>query len=406
MKTDESPPKWINAELSEQLLSLCERGEGINLEFKRELPTQFRDIAKTIAAFASSSGGQILVGVGDDGTICGLTEANDPKNRDTFVQRIVGIARDVKPSIQVDVRWAIQSKAIVAIVGVEKGIEPIYYADNKPYVRRGNISRPAEPDEVGQTFRERYSIASMQKSLPSTLEISERLKHVLTLINQQNYDALTVVDLAQAMGLNSPAELESVFEARTAPAFALIDSFAARFAVNKAWLLTGRSAPFQSTVPYEGRPEQYYDQIEKAKPEVVYLVRSTSKVGECCIVIQRDEMTAWLLPDVWHVSNHVGGGGSRDLLGLYYLFKRWMNREDRPFNVLGRQIEPTQMTKLYNGELFPGIVNRGGLSHWWDDLTDIEHAWTNRTSLLKTYGASFVAAQDIIREMLKGDNSL
>lgn len=39
-------------------------------------------------------------------------------------------------------------------------------------------------------------------------------------------------------------------------------------------------------------------------------------------------------------------------------------------------------------------------SHWWDDLTDLEHKWTSRESGGKAYGKQFVAAQGIIRKGL------
>lgn len=46
-----------------------EKIENQNVEFKREYSA---GIKKEVMAFANSDGGSILVGVEDDGTLCGL----------------------------------------------------------------------------------------------------------------------------------------------------------------------------------------------------------------------------------------------------------------------------------------------------------------------------------------------
>jgi len=47
--------------------------EGITVEFKKEYTD---DIKKTVVAFANTSGGQLYVGVGNDGMPVGLTDAD------------------------------------------------------------------------------------------------------------------------------------------------------------------------------------------------------------------------------------------------------------------------------------------------------------------------------------------
>jgi Putative DNA-binding domain len=392
-------PAWADAELSRDLPSLCAKGEGQAIEFKLDLPAQPHDIAKSIAAFASSNEGLLVYGVSDDGRIVGLSEAGDTKWRDRTQQRLLSAAKEIKPPVHPIIRWACVDGRIACVVKVEKGLEPIYYSNQRPIVRRGPSSRPAEPGEVEQIFRERYAGNSIAASMPSTKLIGRRVKQVLGLMNADRHDQLTVVDLARAMGLSTPADLEAVAEGHESPTFAILDQFSARFAVDKEWLTTGRGQPFRSPLEHQPLPESYLGSINAESPSSVYVVRSNSDVGECFIVVQTDEIKAWRLPNVWHVSNRVGGGGSRDLLSLYNLFRHWCSGA-KQYSVLGRLVDPRLAKSVYNGEAYPGVVAYQPLSHWWDDLTDIEHKWTSRAESMKAYGKSFVAAQDNIREML------
>ena len=394
-----SPPPWADAGLSHALPSLCAKGEGQTIEFKLQLPAQPHDIAKSIAAFASSNDGLLVYGVSDDGRIVGLAEASDPTWRDRIQQRLFNAAKEMKPPVHPAVSWASVDGRIACVVKVAKGCEAVYYSNHRPIVRRGPTSRPAEPGEVEQVFRDRYSGRGSSVPTPSTKLIGRRMKQVLGLMNSDRHEPLTVVDLARAMDLSTPAEFETVVEGHTPPTFAILDQFCARFAIDKEWLATGRGQPFKLPVEHQALPESYLTSIEEESPTCVYVVRSKSDVGESFIVVQADDLRAWRLPDVWHVSDHVGGGGSRDLLSLYDLFRRWYSNS-KSYSVLGRLVDPRLAQSIYDGAAYPGIVAHLPLSHWWDDLTDIEHKWTSRDKSAKAYGKSFVAAQDIIREML------
>lgn len=53
-------------------IQLIKQGEGLNVEFKRTIDSPYK-IAKTIASFANTSGGVLLVGVGDNRELFGIT---------------------------------------------------------------------------------------------------------------------------------------------------------------------------------------------------------------------------------------------------------------------------------------------------------------------------------------------
>ena len=57
-----------------KIIERIKRGENRTLEFKREAPDSLRNILKTIISFANYAGGDILIGVENDGEIRGVDE--------------------------------------------------------------------------------------------------------------------------------------------------------------------------------------------------------------------------------------------------------------------------------------------------------------------------------------------
>jgi hypothetical protein len=142
-------PGWADEQVSRDLPTLCARGEGQHIEYMRSFPEQARDLAKEIAAFATSGGGWILVGVDDEGHIVGLADTSELCQRDDYLNRIQGIAhRTVDPAITPKVAFARQGSSTVLIIRVHKGSQPVYYCGQKPYIRHLTESRPARPEEV------------------------------------------------------------------------------------------------------------------------------------------------------------------------------------------------------------------------------------------------------------------
>ena len=80
----------MNRHLLSNLIAL---GEGFTTEFKRAMPS---DLGREICAFANATGGVILLGVADDGAVCGIAGHNRLKSE------IQSIARSAEPSITVD----------------------------------------------------------------------------------------------------------------------------------------------------------------------------------------------------------------------------------------------------------------------------------------------------------------
>lgn len=142
-------PDWADERLSNDLPVLRSRGEGQDLEYMDVFPENTRELAKEIAAFATSNTGTILLGVSDSGDLTGLPAASTASERDNLLQRIAGICRGaVKPSITPVAKFAVESGKTILVLTVPKGTQPIYYASNAPYLRHLTESRPADPHEV------------------------------------------------------------------------------------------------------------------------------------------------------------------------------------------------------------------------------------------------------------------
>lgn len=91
----------------------------------------------------------------------GVPETGTSDGRDEFRKRIDNMCRDnVKPSLKARVRFLSYVKptgrVVVPAVVVPTGSEPVYYVDHRPYVRRGQIARLAEPHEVTAVHRDNF----------------------------------------------------------------------------------------------------------------------------------------------------------------------------------------------------------------------------------------------------------
>lgn len=124
--------------------------ENQNTEFKREYVPELR---KEVVAFANSDGGKILVGIDDDGTICGI------QNVDGVMLQISNslkdaIAPDVMPFVEIQSR-TLDGKTI-AEISVLPGINRPYYIREKGlkpsgvYVRKGSSSQPVTDEGIRQ----------------------------------------------------------------------------------------------------------------------------------------------------------------------------------------------------------------------------------------------------------------
>ena len=128
--------------------------EGITTEFKREYTDE---IKKAVIAFANTRGGEVLIGVEDDGTVIGVPDV------DGTMLKVTNALRDsIKPDITMFLmceKREIDGKDVVA-VSVQKGAACPYYLAAKGlrpegvFVRQGASTVPATGSAILKMIKE------------------------------------------------------------------------------------------------------------------------------------------------------------------------------------------------------------------------------------------------------------
>lgn len=132
-----------------ELLEIIAGGEDSYTEFKRDV-SQRSDFAGELVAFANTNGGQILVGVEDDGTILGVP--NPQQTEET----IVNIARNncVPPITPLIDRLDIAGRIVVVVQTLRRTSTPHENNSGQCYIRVGSSKRLCTPQERARMLQE------------------------------------------------------------------------------------------------------------------------------------------------------------------------------------------------------------------------------------------------------------
>lgn len=133
--------------------------ESSTVEFKRDdiRPEQF---AGEIVALLNRSGGRLLLGVEDDGTVSGITRTHAD-----LEEWVMNVCRDkVRPPIipNLEVVVDVEPGHDVAVVTVERGyaVHALWHNAHSRYqIRVGSQTREAAPDELQRLFQQRGTLS-------------------------------------------------------------------------------------------------------------------------------------------------------------------------------------------------------------------------------------------------------
>lgn len=126
---------------------IIQQGEGLQTEFKVIYPETDIKLAKEIAAFATTQGGKIFLGINDNGEAIGVKGVDTPKGKDDLTKRIRNLAEKIKPKVDISVDFVFETDIYIVIITVRKGVMPLYEYEGKVYIRFLESSREATFDE-------------------------------------------------------------------------------------------------------------------------------------------------------------------------------------------------------------------------------------------------------------------
>ena len=160
---------------------LIKRGESKTLEFKSTLRWSLKEdqrddkgvthaALKTIAAFLNTEGGDLLLGVADDGSIVGI-ERDRLENDDKFMRHLAQVVRNGmgdRAGTCIDPKTQIVQGKTVCVVSCQRSPEPVFLkwkgVETTPqgdfFVRSGPGTVKLPPDSTEEYIRTRFASAA------------------------------------------------------------------------------------------------------------------------------------------------------------------------------------------------------------------------------------------------------
>ena len=145
--------------------------ESSKLELKREINVSFK---KEIIAFANSEGGEILIGIDDEGTVCGVDNPIPEMERSSNIIRD-GIRPDLTAYTAMET-FQEDDKTVIRLT-ISQGARRPYHLNDKGmkpsgvFVRHGVSSVPASEEMIRQMIREGKDISALDPS--AALKLNE-----------------------------------------------------------------------------------------------------------------------------------------------------------------------------------------------------------------------------------------
>ena len=159
---------------------LIKQGESKTLEFKSTLRWNLKEdrkddqrvthaALKTIAAFLNTEGGDLLLGIADDGAITGI-ESDRLENDDKFMRHLAQVVRNGlgdRAGTCIDPRMQIVEGKSVCVVSCQRSPEPVFLAwkgvettaGGDFFVRSGPGTVKLSPDDTEEYIRTRFPVA-------------------------------------------------------------------------------------------------------------------------------------------------------------------------------------------------------------------------------------------------------
>lgn len=134
-----------------RLLELIAKGESSRLEFKANISNE-KSLAQELVAFANAEGGELLIGVKDDGSRTGLDFSDVQRINKILVNACSG---NVRPEISLTTENVVLEDGTVMVVSVPQGLsKPYTDNDGVVWIRAGaSKKRTASREELQRLFQ-------------------------------------------------------------------------------------------------------------------------------------------------------------------------------------------------------------------------------------------------------------
>jgi hypothetical protein len=168
---------------------LIKRGESKTLEFKSTLRWNLKEdhkddkavtcaALKTIAAFLNTDGGDLLIGVADDGSVVGI-ERDQLETDDKFMRHLTQVVRNGmgdRAGTCIDPKTQVVQEKKVCVVSCQRSPEPVYLKwkgmeaspEGDFFVRSGPGTIRLSPDSAEEYVRTRFPGRAEADKLAST----------------------------------------------------------------------------------------------------------------------------------------------------------------------------------------------------------------------------------------------
>ncbi len=188
-----------------ELLELIANGENPKVEFKRERG-RIPDLAKELVAFLNLSGGNVIIGVDDDGSIHGIDNSSD------LEEWVMTACRDkIRPSLNptYELFRNVEGNKSIVIINVLPGycVHSLWHNSKHNYlIRVGTQSREASPEELARLFQQRGAVRAELQPISGT-SIADldmrRLKNYFGYIRQQDVPPIDIQEEWESLLINT-----------------------------------------------------------------------------------------------------------------------------------------------------------------------------------------------------------
>jgi hypothetical protein len=274
-------------------------------------------------------------------------------------------------------------------VGAFKDVQGLLPSEEKNGAVGTSLGSPQDGREAPPATRNREVVA-------------KRLNHLLGLLNQgRRYNSVNIPQIATILGLSSVSDLENYFHAEKDAPFDLLDQIANTFGLRPDWLKLGhKGEPFA----YRIHGLHYHrggllGLIEELKPRQIFFVRCLNDWGYAHVAFRFTDWKYEGTYDGWHISDHVGATGTRQLYELWQSLNKIGERREPLGLRVGRDLPEGPYFSLCRGETYPGTLleDERYQSYWFDDFTDIDYKYPIAADKYSKYGSGFVQAQRLVR---------